>query len=60
MYYVQATHNYYPSGGFDDIKFKGTYADCCYVVELLREKGHYDHVYVCQDIHVSTLISDFE
>lgn len=46
MPYVVAYHHYYPSGGFDDVKFEGNRADCEEVAEALRSKGHYDVVEV--------------
>ncbi|ANA49279.1 hypothetical protein PMW_154 [Pseudomonas phage phiPMW] len=46
MPYVVAYHHYYPSGGFDDVKFEGDMADCEEVATALRDQGRYDVVEV--------------
>lgn len=51
MPYVVAHNHYYPCGGFNDIKFQGSYEDCNEVAEALRER--YDRVDVV-DPYVNT------
>lgn len=59
MFYVQANDYYYPSGGFRDIYFKGSYEDCCNVVEILKRKDRYDNVEIVTDEDVITDLSYF-
>lgn len=56
MYYVVAHDHYYPSGGFSDIKFKGSSDDCHLVAAVLIQR--YDFVYVTE-CNTSTTLSDW-
>jgi hypothetical protein len=56
MHYVVAHDHYYPVGGFNDIKFKGSYEDCLLVKEELSKR--HDYVCITED-HVNTTLSDW-